>query len=453
MFIDIEKTYLPQIDNIIKRYFPKYFERIKNLPQSKKKKIPILSQEELVELYFKYKEGDIHSRNLMIYSQLKLVYLYAKKFHITQNGTNISEEDLVGFANLILMEIIDDYVPFTEGKNELNSFSSFIRTWLEFNLHTELKKYGLAIKLPPNKITEISLQKKLISKYEQVNGESPRHGDYIDYCEKGINKRAFFDVLNEKIEIYEKQGNELILIKSSKFDTLEVFEIKSGNEIINKDSEEVHLEVFDGIKSDPLITLNFNDDIMKKSIEKVLDDLTQREREFIDLYYFRSEAIKKIPSLLTPDKNNEGEMRTFNKTSRNTITVKGMKKNSEEVFIVYEVFANAHDVPAEKHAVHTDGITAITHKNTDIITNEVNDTYEFLLSNEIDLNTIEVKHRYCKNEENVKYSLNSTEDGYVLNFNINYSYGMIYTPQTFLNNNETLLKKLRTKLINLKKYI
>jgi hypothetical protein len=117
------------------------------------------------------------------------------------------------------------------------------------------------------------------------------------------------------------------------------------------------------------------------------------------------------------------------------------------------VFANAHDVPAEKHAVHTDGITAITHKNTDIITNEVNDTYEFLLSNEIDLNTIEVEHRYCKNEENVKYSLNSTEDGYVLNFNINYSYGMIYTPQTFLNNNETLLKKLRTKLINLKKYI
>jgi hypothetical protein len=183
------------------------------------------------------------------------IYLYAKKFHITQNGTNISEEDLVGFANLILMEIIDDYVPFIEGKSELNNFSSFIRTWLEFNLHTELKKYGLAIKLPPNKITEISLQKKLISKYEQVNGESPRHGDQVDYCERGINKRAIFDVLNEKIEIYEKQENELVLIKSSKFDSLEVFEIKSGNEIINKDSDEVHLEVFDGIKSDPLIVL------------------------------------------------------------------------------------------------------------------------------------------------------------------------------------------------------
>lgn len=453
MFIDIEKTYLPQIDSIIKRYFPKYFERIKNLPQSKKKKIPILSQEELVELYFKYKEGDIHSRDLIIYSQLKLVYLYAKKFHITQNGTNISEEDLVGFANLILMEIIDDYVPFTEGKNELNNFSSFIRTWLEFNLHTELKKYGLAIKLPPNKITEISLQKKLISKYEQVNGESPRHGDHVDYCERGVDKRAIFDVLNEKIEIYEKQENDLVLIKSSKFDTLEVFEIKSGNEIVNKDSEEVHLEIFDGIKSESLITLNFNDDIMKKSIEKVLDDLTQREREFVELYYFRSEAIKKIPSLLTPDKNNEGEMKTFNKTSRNTITVKGNKKNSEEVFIVYEVFANAHDTPAGKNKVDVDGITAITHKNTELITNEVQDTYEFLLSNEIDLNTIEVKHKSCKNEEDIKYSLNLTENGYILNFKINYSYGMIYTPQTFLNNNETLLKKLRTKLIHLKKHI
>jgi DNA-directed RNA polymerase specialized sigma subunit len=453
MFIDIEKTYLPQIDNIIKRYFPKYFERIKNLPQSKKKKIPILSQEELVELYFKYKEGDIHSRDLIIYSQLKLVYLYAKKFHITQNGTNISEEDLVGFANLILMEIIDDYVPFIEGKSELNNFSSFIRTWLEFNLHTELKKYGLAIKLPPNKITEISLQKKLISKYEQVNGESPRHGDQVDYCERGINKRAIFDVLNEKIEIYEKQENELVLIKSSKFDNLEVFEIKSGNEIINKDSDEVHLEVFDGIKSDPLIVLNFNDDIIKKSIEMVLDDLTQREREFVDLYYFRSEAIKRIPSLLTPDKNNEGEMKTLNKTSYNIVTVKANKKNSEEVFIAYEVFANAHDIPAGKNKADIDGMTAITHQNTELITNEVSDSYEFLLSNEIDLNSIEVKHKSCKNEENIKYSLNLTENGCILNFKINYSYGMIYTPQTFLNNNETLLKKLRTKLINLKKYI
>lgn len=453
MFIDIEKTYLPQIDNIIKRYFPKYFERIKNLPQSKKKKITILSQEELVELYLKYKEGDIHSRDLIIYSQLKLVYLYAKKFHITQNGTNISEEDLVGFANLILMEIIDDYVPFTEGKSELNNFSSFIRTWLEFNLHTELKKYGLVIKLPPNKITEISLQKKLISKYEQVNGEPPRHGDHVDYCERGINKRAIFDVLNEKIEIYEKQDGDFILVKSSKFDTLEVFEIKSGNEIINKDSEEVHLEVFDSIKSDSLITMNFNDDIMKKAIGKVLDDLTQREREFVELYYFRSEAIKKIPSLLTPDKNNEGEMRTLNKTSRNTITVKGSKKNSEEVFIVYEVFANAHDIPAGKNKADVDGMAAITHQNTELITNEASDTYEFLLSNEIDLNTIEVKHKSCKNEEDVKYSLNLTENGHILTFKINYSYGMIYTPQTFLNNNETLLKKLRTKLIHLKKHI
>jgi hypothetical protein len=185
----------------------------------------------------------------------------------------------------------------------------------------------------------------------------------------------------------------------------------------------------------------------------VLDDLTQREREFVDLYYFRSEAIKRIPSLLTPDKNNEGEMKTLNKTSYNIVTVKANKKNSEEVFIAYEVFANAHDIPAGKNKADIDGMTAITHQNTELITNEVSDSYEFLLSNEIDLNSIEVKHKSCKNEENIKYSLNLTENGCILNFKINYSYGMIYTPQTFLNNNETLLKKLRTKLINLKKYI
>jgi DNA-directed RNA polymerase specialized sigma subunit len=455
MFIEIEKRYLPEIDNAIKRKFPDYFKKIKGLSKSKRKEISILTQSEIIDLFEKFKEGDLESRDLLIYSQLKLVYLYTKRFHISNNGTNISEDDLLGFANLILLEILEDYNPYKDKEaNEINNFSSYIRTWLEFNLHTELKKYGLTIKLPSNKITEITLQKRYISKFEQRYGELPRHGDEISFCERGIYKKVYFDLLDNEIKIFERDNNDYVFKKSVKYDETETFEIKSGNEVVIRENEDVDLELFDVIKGDITIEINDNERLIKDSIENVLKNLSSREQEYISLFFFKEESLKNIPALITPDINNKNEIKTLNKTSFNRVNVEMLKKDETKIFISYNITSNYHTIESSHNEIISKDLIPVNQKYSNILTKEKSSDFifEFLDINSIKRESINIEHETYKGIKNVDFEICESEDGkYRLNFFVEYSYGIIFTSQTFLNNNETLLKKLRTKLINLKK--
>lgn len=450
MFIEIEKRYLPQIDNAIKRNFPDYFKKLKGLSKTKRKEISILTQAEIIELFEKYKDGDLYARDLLIYSQLKLVYLYTKRFHISNNGTNISEEDLLGFANLILLEILEDYNPY-KNTNEINNFSSYIRTWLEFNLHTELKKYGLTIKLPSNKITEITLQRRYVSKYEQRYGEAPKHGDEIVFCERGIYKKVIFNLLDGEMNLFEKEDNEYTFKKNIKYDESETFEIKSGNEIVSKENDEIDLELFDIIKCDTFIEIKDNEKIIKDSIENVLNNLSEREQQYISLFFFKEEPLKNIPALITPDTNNKTEIKTLNKTSLNKINVHLTKKDKTKIFISYNIISNHHTIEGSHDDFFSHDIIPVTHKYKNISTKERSSDFIFEI---LDINSIEkisVEHETYKGIKNIDFKIEESEGKYLLNFFIEYSYGIIFTSQTFLNNNENLLKKLRTKLIKLKK--
>lgn len=455
MFIELEKRYLPQIDNAIKRNFPDYFKKVKGLSKSKRKEISILTQTEIIELFDRYKQGDLEARDLLIYSQLKLVYLYTKKFHITNNGTNISEEDLLGFANLILLEILEDYNPYKDKTdNEINNFSSFIRTWLEFNLHTELKKYGLTIKLPSNKITEITLQKRYLSKFEQRYGELPKHGDEFIFCERGIHKKIIFDLLEGEMFLYEKDGNDFVFKKTIKYDESETFEIKSGNEVVSSENEEIDVELFDVIKGDISIEINDNEKIIKDAIENVLKNLSNREQEYISLFFFKEEPLKNIPALITPDENNKTEIKTLNKTSFNKINITYSKKDGKEIFISYNIISNHHTIEGNHDEIFSKDLIPVSHKYSNISTKEKfsDFTFEILDINSIEVESINVEHETYKGIKKVDFEISECEDGkHLLNFFVEYNYGIIFTSQTFLNNNETLLKKLRTKLINLKK--
>jgi len=453
MFIEIEKRYLPQIDNAIKRNFPEYFKKIKGLSKHKRKEITILTQAEIINLFEKYKEGDLCARDLLIYSQLKLVYLYTKKFHITNNGTNISEDDLLGFANLILLEILDGYNPYKDN-NEINNFSSYIRTWLEFNLHTELKKYGLTIKLPSNKITEITLQKRYVSKFEQRHGEIPKHGDEIVFCERGIHKKIIFNLLDEEMVLFERENEDYVFKKNIKYDESETFEIKSGNEVVLNENEDIDLELFDVIKSDISIDINDNEKLIKDSIENVLKNLSQREQQYISLFFFEEQSLKNIPTLITPDVNNKTEIKTLNKTSLNKINISIPKKDETKIFISYNIISNHHTIEGSHDEFGLKEIIPVTHKYKNISTKEKcsDFIFEILDINSIEVETITVEHETHKGSKKLDFVIEESDDGkWVLNFFVEYSYGIIFTSQTFLNNNENLLKKLRTKLIKLKK--
>jgi DNA-directed RNA polymerase specialized sigma subunit len=448
MFAEIEKTYLPQIDIVIEKNFPEYAKKIKNLTLSKRKEIPILTQEEILDLYSKYKNGDLKSRDLIVYSQLKLVYLYTKKFHGQNNGTNITEDDLLGFANLILLEILDTYNPYIKKENgAFNSLSSYIRTWLEYNLHSKLKEFGLTIKLPANKITEIAFQKKCISKYEQKYCELPKNGDSVIYTENGITKKIIFDIAEEKILVFEKEANEFKIKKISKFECHELFEIVSGNENVVK-NDDLNIDLLDSIESSPLLEPDFNETVVRNAIDTVINNLTDRERECISLFYYDETPLKNIPALIKPDLENKNELKTLSRTSFNKIIISATEKNGEKVFIEYNIVANHHVECLAQEPIKSQKLKPISHKNSCIQTNE--HTADFLFEiNMANIDNIQIIHETSKATVPIEFKLNAQE----LSFKINYSYGMIFTPQTFLNNNETLLKKLRSKLIKIKKIV
>lgn len=456
MFSELEKVYLPEIDKVIERNFPDYAKKIKDIPLNKRKTTHVLSQKEILNLYNKYKnENDLYSRDLIIISQLKLVYLYAKKFHYSNNGTMLSEEDLLGFANLILLEIIDAYDPYTgkEGTSDFNNFSSYVRTWLEFNLHTEMKKYGLLVRMPTNRISEMAVQKKYISKYEQKYGEPPRHGDFLVFKENGQTKKVVFDYADEKMLFYEKNGDNFSFVKSVKLDE-SPFEIVSGNNIVCQDENE-EAEYFDLMAGELDTSINDNE-IISKSISNVLQTLSDRERRYIELFYIQKIPLKNIPSLIPPDIKNKNELKTLNKTSLNKIELKALTKNSEKVFIEYKVNANYHIEEGEfGQTIQCNLLKPLSHFKTNINTNKRKECFEFLIKEMDDINfdSIEIKHSYLNKSDVIFFNVKPSEEGFILSFEIEYNYGIIFTSQTFLNNNEQLIKKLRTKLIHLKKIV
>ena len=61
-----------------------------------------------------------------------------------------------------------------------------------------------------------------------------------------------------------------------------------------------------------------------------------------------------------------------------------------------------------------------------------------------------IEHLTCKETKPVDYSVLSVEDGQKISFQILYSYGEIFTSQTFNNNDQKMKRKIRQLFKNLK---
>jgi hypothetical protein len=281
-----------------------------------------------------------------------------------------------------------------------------------FNLHTELKKYGLTIKLPSNKITEITLQKRYVSKFEQRHGEVPKHGDEIVFCERGIHKKIIFNLLDEEMVLFERENEDYVFKKNIKYDESETFEIKSGNEVVLNENEDIDLELFDVIKSDISIDINDNEKLIKDSIENVLKNLSQREQQYISLFFFEEQSLKNIPTLITPDVNNKTEIKTLNKTSLNKINISIPKKDETKIFISYNIISNHHTIEGSHDEFGLKEIIPVTHRYKNISTKEKcsDFIFEILDINSIEVEAITVEHETHKGSKKLDFVIEESDD-------------------------------------------
>lgn len=443
--------YIPMIDEIVKKHFPEYYDEVKSLPKYKRKGLMPLDNNEILELYFKYKnEGDMAARDRLIYSQLSLVCYYTNKFHKKCNGSNLSADDLIGFANEILVDIIDKYDPYynktekqiKEGK--INTLPSFVRRRVKNELHKDLKNYGLLVRLPHNQIDEITYYRKVYSKFCNQYGREPYDGESIEFIGKvkGENiksiKKAVFSLNEGKIHVYLKQDEDWIYEFSSNIRDKQ--NIVSGNSQIG----EGDTEYFDLLKDESTIE-DEQSNVVKDSLREALQELTERERKMLEMKYLNKMNQKTIPYILEPDEDNPREIKSLRDTSYNRIYIY-IDNNGVEEVIDYTVVANYHVENESNNEIDSDIYVPITHKHREIFTTSQADRYIFNLTRG---RVIKVIHQTKKKEFEVEYN----QTGKVFSFDIEYNYGEIFCSQTFSNKLSRVTKKLRKKLIKLKPYL
>lgn len=443
----LQEYYLPMLDKIVKRHFPEYHAKINKLPKNKRKGIEPLTDAQVLNYYKLYKEeGDLDARNMLIFSQMSLVCYITKEFHYTSNGTKLSPEDLLGFANYILITLVDEYNPYEKktpeeiSKGIINKFPSFIQTWLRFNLHKQLKEYGLDIKLPHNRINDITNYKKIYSKFVNRYGRPPYDEDYIEYFHKNNKFKATFFIYGREVVI-ERQEKDGVWSHHKTITIQIINQVVSGNATINEEEG----ELFDIIEGEYNVSMDDNQTLLNDSIKFVLESLDDRERESLELYFFKNESVKNIPYLLTPDYTSKKEIKRLQETSKNEINIY-INYKGVNTPIKYNIISNFHTEAIDETLLESKLIQTKSHKFKNISTNKKTDIFEFILKKG---KVVKIEHVTNKNIQNIPFEINKSNK--LITFQVSYSYGEIFTSQTFLNKHDKLMKKLRKQLKHIKK--
>lgn len=187
-------TYIEDLEKAYQRLFPNYSTWDKR----------IYDDHKFVELYEEYKNNnDMQAREKLIVSQLKMVYAHVLKFKKSNPLITIDVEDLIGYANQFVIESIDKYRPFYNGK--LNKFPSFIRTWVNGYLLNQIKKVGNTVRLPANVIRDITNNRK-VERHLAKNNQVPLIGEIYNIDGKDIEFKRLKNYSFDNLDGFEDNG-------------------------------------------------------------------------------------------------------------------------------------------------------------------------------------------------------------------------------------------------------
>ena len=168
----------------------------------------IYSDNELAELFRRYREGDIKARELIVKSQQKLVAGIAVLY--TKYG--IPLEDLIQEGNIGLIRAIERF-----NYHRFRSFHNFAKSWILQAVSASMATLPYMVRLPLNQLALYRKVRKFKEKYEQQNGCLPSVNDIEIDDNTDYETIAFLDklpdslkelaTLSENLDIYESQSN------------------------------------------------------------------------------------------------------------------------------------------------------------------------------------------------------------------------------------------------------
>jgi RNA polymerase primary sigma factor len=131
------------------------------------RKLPLISNEELIKLANRLKKGDMEARRRMIEGNLRLVISIAKKYR--EQG--LSFLDLIEEGNIGLIKAVEK---FNYRKGYFFSYASY---WIKQAIARALSSQTKTIRIPIHKIEEIQRMRKMNKKLTQKLGKNPSLGD------------------------------------------------------------------------------------------------------------------------------------------------------------------------------------------------------------------------------------------------------------------------------------
>ena len=220
------------------------------------RKYPLLTPQEEKELFIKYSNGDMEAKQIIIKSNLRLVISIAKKY---QND-NLNILDLIQEGNIGLMTAIDKF-EYEKGYK----LSTYATWWIRQTITRSIYNDSKSIRLPVHVFEDVVKIKRIKKKYEIENGKEISIEELSNISCMSISRVE---------EILEYSKN-----------------IVSADKPIGEKEHGEASTILDFLADD----YNLEDDgmtkILKENIQEILNVLTPRERQIIELRFGINDGI------------------------------------------------------------------------------------------------------------------------------------------------------------------
>ncbi|MGM9877577.1 MAG: RNA polymerase sigma factor RpoD/SigA [Bacilli bacterium] len=174
----------------------------------------LLSNEEIVELFKKYENGDVKARERIINHNLRLVIFIAKKYV----GCDLDIEDLVQEGNDGLIRAVDTY-DYRRG----NKFSTYAYICIKHKIQRAIQNTSKVIRIPIHMQEKILKVKKASDSFICANGREPNNKELSLLTGLSVNtikdvKNHCVDTVSSNTTVGERGEDELESLLEDKAD-------------------------------------------------------------------------------------------------------------------------------------------------------------------------------------------------------------------------------------------
>src|SRR6056297_1592820 len=238
-----------QITNRDTKSLEKYFQEIS--------KIDLITADEEVELARRIREGDQIALNKLVNANLRFVVSTAKQYQ----GSGLRLSDLINEGNIGLVKAAKRFDE-TRGFK----FISYAVWWIRQSILQAISQHSRMVRLPLNKIGEISKIKKVFSSLEQKHQRPP----------SGVEIANELDMSSAKVKLAMKNSGKHLSMDApfQQGESSNLYHVIKSKDAKRPDAKMMK----DSLSSD---------------IDQALKTLPERESEIIRLYYGLGEQTPK----------------------------------------------------------------------------------------------------------------------------------------------------------------